>query len=825
MSIRTGNAAWAIARRTAIVGIAIATTFLATETQAASAEIPEPTAQSAELDALQTFDIPAQPLTSALALFGQQSGLQVTADGALIRNANAPDVRGTMTSNQALRLLLSQTDLTYSIVDGTTVSIRQRGQSDDDVLMLDPITVEGQGQTAFGPVDGFVADRSSTGSKTDTPISEVPQSISVITEDQIDALGARTVGDALAYTAGVTTGTRGDSSGLGGDNIAIRGFGGDGTAGASDNEYWDGLRVQGTQFAVSSFDPFFYERLEVLRGPASVLYGQNQPGGIVNRISKLPPDEAQGEVMLRGGTFDTIELGVDLGGPLTDDADLTYRLVGILSDQNAQTQFTGRKREAFAPSFTWRATPDTTLTILTAYQHDDIDGGFVKYLPSVGTVFDSQFGKIPRDRFAGDPNYDKWIREFYALGYVFEHQFDDTWSFRQNARYTHNDLDFESVFISSLQADERTANRSAFGAVEHSDAYALDTQAQAVFDTGALSHTFLFGIDLQRNNSDTLRRFSAAPTLDLYDPVYYQTIPQPPVFQNLDFRTEQIGLYAQDQIKFENWIFTFGGRQDWAESKTTNNLTGGITSQDDNKFSGRGGVGYAFDNGLTPYVSYSESFVPEIGVDFSGNPFVPTTGQQYEAGIKYEPPGENLIATVSVFELTQQNVLTPDPNNPGFEVQAGEVRSQGVELEAVATLDSGWSFIASYTYLDQKVTESNGTDLGNRLTGIPEHTASFWGGYAFDGNSLDGLELGAGVRYIGSSVGDTANTFNVPAVTLFDASARYDLGQVDSQLTGMEVSLNASNVTDETYVASCLSADRCFYGIGRSILAGLTFEW
>lgn len=819
---RTGRITLAAAG--VLIGLAIAgsPSFL----EGARAQEPAPATQLAQLSTERPYNIAAQPLTTALTLFGQQSGIQITVHGTLPRDITAPAVRGTMTGEEALRRLLAGSGLIYIVADDKTIAIEKPGASKSGgATPLDPITVEGEGQTAFGSVDGFVANRSSTGSKTDIPINEVPQSISVITDDQIDALGARTVGEALSYTAGVIAGRQGDSSGLGGDNIAVRGFGGDGTAGASFNGYWDGLRIQGTQFAESGFDPFLFERLEVLRGPASVLYGQNVPGGIVNRISKRPPDKAQGEVMIRGGTFSTKELGVDLGGPVTEDANLTYRFVGILSDQNAQTEFTGRKRAAVAPSFTWRATPDTTLTVLTTYQYDDIDGGFVKALPALGTVFESQFGKIPRDRFTGDPNYDKWKREFYALGYVFEHKFNKTWSIRQNARYSHNDLDLESIFISSLQADERTANRSAFGAIESADTFAIDSHAQARLATGPLSHTLLFGIDVQHNSSDTLRRFGPAPTLDLYDPVYNQTIPEPSIFQNLDFRTRQLGLYAQDQIKYENWIFTIGGRQDWADSKTTDNLNGGATSQDDHKFTVRGGIGYAFDNGFTPYVGYAESFLPEVGADFSGTPFVPTTGKQYEAGVKYEPVGENLIATVSVFELKQENVLTPDPNNPGFEVQAGEVRSRGLELEGVATLDNGWSFIASYTYLDQKVTKSNDTDLGNRLTGIPRHMAAFWGAYAFKETILRGLQLGAGVRYIGSSVGDPENTFEVSAVTLFDTFASYDLGQIDNRLTGAELSLNVTNLTDKTYVASCARDTRCNYGIGRSVLAGLTYAW
>jgi iron complex outermembrane receptor protein len=330
---------------------------------------------------------------------------------------------------------------------------------------------------------------------------------------------------------------------------------------------------------------------------------------------------------------------------------------------------------------------------------------------------------------------------------------------------------------------------------------------------------------VQRRTGSTFRRFAAAPTLDLYAPVYFQSIAEPPVYQDNDDKQFQVGLYVQDQIKIEKWILTLGARQDWAANETTNNRTATTTKTDDSAFTGRIGLGYAFENGITPYVSFAQSFEPQSGVDFAGRNFEPTTGEQYEAGIKYDVPNHNAFLTLSAFELTQENLLTTDPDHPGFSVQTGEIRSRGIELEAVASLESGWDVIASYTYVDQEVTKSNTNELGKRRAGIPRHSASLWGSYNFDTGWLHGVKVGTGVRYVSSSAGDNLNTFDVPSYMLFDASLSYDMAALGTQFDGWNASINATNLTDKTYVASCGSSIGCYYGVGRSVIARLKYSW
>lgn len=780
-------------------------------------------------EAARSFDIPSQPLRDALRQLMQQGSLQIGFEAVDVDGKTSSAVSGSMSAGEALSQLLAGTGLTFRYLTSGSVVLEPAPQSVGGAIQLGPVRVEGnQGENpssaevgATGPVPGFVARRSATGTKTDTPISETPQSISIVTRDNMEARGARTLGAALSYNAGVISGLRGESSSISDDNIIIRGFGGTG----SSNEYWDGLRVLATNYASSGIDPYLFERVEVLRGPASVLYGQAQPGGMVNSVSKRPLDTPGGEVRVLFGSFDTKELDADITGPIGDTGRLSYRLTGVLSDQDAQADFSGRERKVVMPSLTWHPSSRTHLTLQAVYQDDDVRGGNVKTFPAIGTLSDTAFGRIPRSRFVGDPNYDLWDREIVSLAYFLDHRFNENWSFRQNLRYMNTQIKAKMAYGISLQADNRTVNRSLFGLYEQADVLSVDNQLDGRFATGLLQHHLLVGFDFQERDATALRRFSAGPTLDLYAPTYFQTIAEPPVFQSLAEGHTRLGIYFQDQIKVDGLILTVGGRYDWSESRSNNRLTSIASKVKDDAFTGRVGLGYAFAMGLTPYVSFSQSFEPQSGVDFSGNRFDPRRGEQIEAGVKYDVPGSNVFLTLSAYDLTQQNVLTPDPNHPGFNVQTGEVRSRGIEFEGTASIASGWDVIASYTYLDQTVTKSNGSDLGKRLVTVPRHVASLWSGYTFQTGPLAGFNLGGGIRYVGDTVGDRLNTFKVPSYTLFDASLSYDLSALDASLSGWNLSVNATNLADKTYVASCGSAVGCYYGVGRSVIGRLGYRW
>ncbi|WP_422368579.1 TonB-dependent siderophore receptor [Pelagibius sp.] len=806
-----------------ITALSIGATFSATTPAAARDQ--DPSLSIAQADAVRDFSIEEQPLNTALDRFSDQAGIFFAYKTGDLSGLRSRGVSGTYSAADALRVLLAGTGISFKFTDANTVTLeRNASEEGSGPMRLGAVVVEGTRESPYGPVDGYVANRSATGTKTNTPIIETPQSISVVTRDQMDARAVQNVGEAVQYNAGVRSNLQAESSGLAGSNITVRGFGGDGTAGTSGNEYVDGLRVRGTDFAAAGFEPYLFERVEILKGPSSVLYGQTTPAGVINHVSKRPTEESFYEIQGEVGSFNRFEGAFDFGGAVDDERQFLFRLTGLALDTESQTDFTGRDRKVIAPAFTWRPTEDTTLTLLTTYQDDDFEGGFVNRVPAFGTIFPNPNGEIADDFFQGDPNFNSWDRELFSIGYQFEHHFDETWTLRQNARYLHNDLELQAIF-GTLQADLRTLNRSSFSADETSDDVTIDTHVEARFETDPISHTVLLGLDYQTLNRHTDRRLGTVATIDLFNPVYNLDIPALTPFQRTETDEEQIGVYVQDQIRFDNWIMTLGGRYDWSSIENENQIANTSSKQSDRAFSGRAGVGYVFDIGLAPYISYSESFQPQPGVDAQGSAFDPTTGTQFEAGIKFQPNDYNALATLAAFQLTQQNVLTSDPDNPGDSIQTGEIRSRGVEIEATASFDNGISLLAAYTYQDLEITEDNDGNAGNTPAGAADHWASIWGDYTIQEGDLAGLGAGVGVRYVGSSAGNVENTFEAPGYTLVDAAIRYDLGGIAPALTGSQFALSATNIFDKRYVASCARIDRCFQGVGRSVLATLRFRW
>ncbi|MCJ2188278.1 TonB-dependent siderophore receptor [Novosphingobium beihaiensis] len=672
--------------------------------------------------------------------------------------------------------------------------------------------------------------------KTDTPLLLTPQSVSVVSMEDMRTRSILSVGDALTYSAGVFANTKGAT--YGGDAIAIRGFGNDGTTGTAGNTYVDGLRLGGTGYVSGALDPYLYERVEVVKGPASVLYGQSVPGGLINMVSKRPKAEFSGEAIVRYGTFDRKQFALDVTGPVTERRDLLVRVTGTWFDTHDIYRFSGRKRVLFAPSLTWNLGDSTSLTVLTHYQKDDFAGSTLNWLPTIGTVIANPNGRVSRKLFTGDPNYQRWDRETASAGYQFEHRFSDWLSFRQNFRYTSTDLDNHNIYISRLSPDFRTAGRQAFGLREHGDDFTIDNNAAFTFATGAISHEVLAGLDWQSLKYETDRVFAVAPALDVFAPVYHQDIPEPAPFQHRIYRNRQTGLYLQDQVALGGWRLLLGLRQDWASFKASD-LIYDVGQKSKNKaLTKRAALLYAFDNGLSPYVSYSESFIPQYGADYDGNNFDPEKGRQLEAGVKFQPAGTASFLTASVFDLRRRNYLTADPNpeHAGFSVQNGEVRMRGLELEANVTVKEGLTLVGAYTLLDSRVTDSGDAvsginpdtlavesrdQQGLRLQAVPRHNASLWVNYV----SPVGVALAGGVRYSSSTYGDAANLSRVPAFTLFDASVRFDLGQWLPDLQGLELSVKANNVFDKKYISSCVGIDRCYYGQARNVIADLAWRW
>jgi iron complex outermembrane receptor protein len=684
----------------------------------------------------------------------------------------------------------------------------------------DTITVVGSSQSqqesAWGPVGTYVAKHSATGTKTDTPIEKNPQSVSVVTREEMDMRQPETVKGALAYSPGVYA-SRGSSNTY--DSVAIRGF-----PAVNTNQYLDGLRLQGDNYSEASIDPYFLERAELLRGPVSVLYGKSSPGGLVAMVSKRPTTEPLHEIQFKMGTDNLFQTGFDFSDALDDNGVYSYRLTGLAKDSDAQQNMAKEKRYAIAPSFSWRPDDKTNFTLLANIQNDPYTG-YYGWLPKQGTLIPLPDGsKLPTDFNEGEAsNYTS--RKQRMIGYSFEHAFNDTWAVRQNLRYMQLETDLKSIYGSGVSAaTPTTINRAYVQSKEHLNSFSVDTQAQAKLKTGDIDHTLLFGVDYMRMRNDINSGFGTADGLSMTNPQYGNdgyAITFPYNYLN---RQEQTGLYVQEQGEWNQWVLTLGGRYDWAKTSAYNRNAGTTDEQTDGQFTWRGGLNYLFENGITPYFSYSQSFEPNLGTTAGGSTFKPSIGKQYEAGVKYVPKDRPIVLTAALYQLTKNNNLTTDPNNILFSTQSGEIRSRGVELEAKAALNANVNLIASYTYTDAKYTEDTNFQ-GKPTPEIPKHLASLWADYTFHESAISGLTLGSGVRYVGSSSsfnGDNS-TFKVPDYTLVDATIKYDLARFG--LPGSSVGVNINNLFDKTYVSSCYRDYACYWGAERQVVATATFRF
>jgi len=714
----------------------------------------------------------------------------------------------------------------------------QKNGNTESEITLPTVSIVGQQEKATDSVAGYVANKSLSGSKTDTALIEVPQSISVINNDEYAARAAQSITQAVAYTPGVVSGLYGPSTRD--DYFNLRGFEG--------TQYLDGTRLMssGNSYAQLRVEPYGMERIEILRGPSSVLYGQNAPGGLVNMMSKRPTETPFHEIQFLGGSYDRVQGSVDMSGPVAGRNDLLYRLVALGRGSDTQVDFVEDDRYYVAPSLTWKPSDATTLTFLSHYQKDET-GNAMQFLPYEGTALGNPNGKLPTNRFIGEPSFDGYQREQFAVGYALDHRFNQVFSARQNVRYANISSDYRGIFPdyyygfdsdagrlipggSFVNNDMRNIYRYGARYKDQADTFTLDNQMQADFSTGQVEHTALVGVDFRHFTSNRRRGFTDFElpelVLDIYDPVYGNPFDEPVLSAGTRQEQDQIGVYAQDQIKWKQWIATIGIRHDWVSALTR---TGGgeSTPQDDEAFTYRTGLSYLFDSGVAPYYSYSESFEPTVGTTFAGVLFKPTTGQQHEFGVKYQPAGYNAWMTAALFHLTQQNVVTadPDPAHIGYSIQTGEARSQGAELEGKASLDIGLDMTASYTYTDTKVTKSNvDAERGNNLTYTPEHQAGLWLDYTHKQGDFAGLGLGGGLRYAGGNYGDLSNSQKTPSFVLVDAAVHYDLGKLHSKMNGMRLAVNMSNLLDHEYLTTCYGGS-CFYGDRRSVLASLRYNW
>jgi iron complex outermembrane receptor protein len=657
----------------------------------------------------------------------------------------------------------------------------------------------------------YVSTEGNSASKSDIPLVEMPQSVSVVSRDMIDLLNWTSLNESVRYSAGATGEAFGPDERY--DWLQIRGF--------DPVQFIDGVQAPIGSVNNTGTDLYGSEAVEVLKGPAAVLYGQSPPGGIVNMVSRRPRDEFGGELEVQGGEYNMWQVAGDLTGSLSDRT--SGRITALYRDRETQVDFLTSKRLFISPAISFDIGDDTELTLLANYQDDDLENQSTGFLPIFGTALPNPLGKVPVGRNLGETGYNNFKREQWSAGYDFTHRFSDRFSIQQNLKYFDVKVDSRAVFgtglldadFNGVPDDFRTVTRSDFPFNERIDSMTVDTRAYLDLGGGSVEQSLLFGVDYREYDGFSEFGFASAPSIDLFDPVYDAVIPPATLFPFINETREQVGAYFQDQIKAGRFVVTLNGRNDWVERAPA----GGGPSQDDEEFTYRVGANYVFDNGFAPYIQTATSFQPVSGATFDGVPFEPTTGDQIEAGVKYDGrnlgPGVRLFGSLAAYEIVQKNVLTPDPDHLFFSVQEGEVEVTGVELEVGARIRERLTFNLAFTSIDTEITETSGSDLGNELVAVPDMLFSGLVDYTFQDGPLAGFGFGLGARHRGELYGDGANQFKSDSVTMYDAILHYDT-------QNWRIAVNASNFTDEIFVDRCSSTSNCFYGTRRLVTGSVT---
>ncbi|MCJ8150917.1 TonB-dependent siderophore receptor [Shinella sedimenti] len=713
--------------------------------------------------------------------------------------------------------LKNQQKMRLALICGTAVSAMATAWSasaQDRATQLEEVRVEQGAQNVdigIEPVKGVVAKTSRTGSKTASELRDIPQSVSVVGRNQMEMQSPQKIDEALRYVPGVNPSTYGTDSDT--DWIFIRGFQADQTG-----VFLDGLSFYQTGFATFLMDPFFLERIEVVKGPSSALYGGGNPGGFINYVSKRPGERHR---YLETGvnSFGNGYVAADLGDALNDV--LSYRVNAKLSGGGWQTDHSSDFRGTVAPSFKWQPDESTSLTVLASLSRTDLVHTSTGFLPYEGTAVPNAAGyTIPRDFFYGDKDVEQYDRTQAMIGYEFEHTFDNDWTVRQNLRYGTVSLQEDGLYSNGVFTGT-TLQRYRWAHDTRANTFTFDNQVEGKFETGAVEHTLLLGADYRWYQHGASTFYDAAvPSIDILSPVYGGVYGPPTLTPGSETTLNQFGIYAQDQVRFgEGWLVTLNGRYDFVSTK----LDTPDIERSDSEFTGRAALAYDFANGITPYVSYSTSFSPLTSDNGQGALLAPEKAEQWEAGIKYEPTSFDGLFTLAYFDITRQNVPTQVSTAPPLTETIGEVRMKGIEISAQANVSNGLTVIGGVAYLDAEVARAYGpsydfANAGTTPIQVPDLTASLWLDYAVQSEQFEGLSLSAGVRYLGESWADRANTLKVKDATVFDAAIRY-------KRDNWSVALNVSNLFDKEYVSSCQGLALCGYGAGRTFMLKASTSW
>ncbi|UQI41521.1 TonB-dependent siderophore receptor [Vreelandella venusta] len=769
------------------------------------------------------YDIASGPVSTAINRFAAQAGVFISGAGELGEGRQSPGLQGQYRVDEGLERLLDGTGLTAALQrDG---SYRLEAGATNETLPVLQVEANWLSASPVGPDYGYRAERSLTATKADIALEDTPRTVSVITRERIEDQNPRTLSNILSYVPGISSSDFPVGDGLAGDIFFIRGMNqrdyGYGT-------YRDGLRVQPNAYSTSA-EPYGLERVEVFKGPTSALYGENVPGGLVNLVSKRPTADHEGEVNLSYGSHSRRQISTDISGPLNTDGSVKGRVVFLHRESDTQIDSVNDDRTYIAPSLTFELSDQDRLTVLGMYQKDDSE--LQLGLPAAGTLLDHPSGTLSSSTNLGHPEWDTFEREVWSLGYEYEHAFNDSWRFQQNARYLRSQVNRQEVWW-SYPGDGYDNVVGAYGRDRDNDSktLAVDNRIVGKFGNDVVEHTWLAGFGYDRTSFSQTQDvgFSTPQSINIFNPQWSsppQTLQRSEDGEDVQALT---GIYSQLHSQMGGFIAQVGGRFDSAKTEYSNYLTpgGGFTVTDE-EFSWQAGLMYQFDSGLSPYMNYATTFVPARQVSVTTNePLDPITGRQYELGLRYDIPDTDTAITLSTYDIVMKNDINYDSAIGGYR-NVGRTDSNGVELELVSDINDALSVAVAYTYTDARIVEDVAFPRyeDNQVAGVPRHKASLWANYEFLEGAMQGAEVGLGVRYLGSSnaypdaslaYGDVLST---KAVTLADISLGYDFND------NWRVGLNVENLFDKQYVGECNNAARCYWGTDRTVQGTLSFSY
>lgn len=803
------------------------------------------------------FDIPAGKLSSALVAFSTQAHVPLSSQTPTLAGKMFSGLRGQFTPSAALSHILSGSGLSYRVVEGHGFQIVPSPGAAN--ITLGPVRVGGTAfdphQAAIGPGNGYVATYTDAGTKTDTPLWEIPNSVYVITKQEIQDQQAQNIQEALRYMPGVYseklgTGNNGNA-GTSGGGFMQRGF--------RSTQYVDGIQSN----SMSAGETAFVERVEALNGPASVMYGQTGPGGIIATRLKQPTDTPIRNVSVGFGNWGRYEATFDVSDKITKSGNLKYRIAGIGVTQGTQTDYVNYKRVGILPSIKWDIDNKTSITLLGSYMYTPDNGFYGTGYPLIGTLVPGKGGYLPRSRFLGEPGANEFNSSEARFEYEFSHKFNKHLEFQQTFMYENSTAKYNSLSGGNLDSDGSTFERTGNKASQPDRTIGLDSKIISHISTGPVSHTLVAGMDFRQVKVEQNIYYDlSASSIDIWNPQYgwspnyslsgSDMVTNQDLFQTLN----QKGIYFQDQMKFHKLTVTLGGRQDWYGYEGTvyaqrhigaTNVArhvSDVEKEPASAFTWRAGFTYNFDFGLTPYFSYATSFMPQVGYfSADGKLFKPNQGDQFEAGLKYLIPHSDIFLTAAAYHIKEDHYAITDTINPGYQVDAGTVVSKGVELSAHANITKDLHLTASYSFNDTRVAKSDTTESqrdiygnvigsvsekGKYIAGLPRNMVNMFIDYTPPARILHGFGVNFGVRYVGMTYADNANSFKAPAYTLFDVGAHYDFSALTPTLKGLKAQLAISNLANKRYVTSCATSGgggACYYGQGQRIYGNLSYSW